>query len=309
MRRPVLVAGLGLWAIGLLIGSVADRGVTPDPQFAVGYRVVAADLHVHAYPGDGVLPPWEVSHEARRRRLDAVALTNHNQMLPARLAALVPPPQEALLIPAEEITAPGYHMAAIGIVRTVDWRHTVAEAAADVHAQGGAAIAAHPNRLVWPAFDREGFLAIDGVEAAHAGMDFKGHNREDYAVFHSRARAIHPGIAAIGSSDYHSLEPMGLCRTYLFVRELTVAGIVEAIRGGRTVACDAHGQTYGDSDLARLVAARCRADAAWDPTAAADRVGLGCALAGLAWIVLFDGGRRSLGPAGRPRDRDTIGHA
>lgn len=309
MRRPVLVAGLGLWAVGLLIGSLADRTVPSDPQFAGGYRVVAADLHVHSYPGDGLLPPWEVSHEARRRRLDAVALTNHNQMLPARLAALVPLPQDALLIPGEEITTPGYHMAAVGIVRTVGWRHTVAEAAADIHAQGGAAIASHPQRFVWPAFDRAGILAIDGVEAAHAGMEFKGHNREEFAAFHSRARAIHPHIAAIGSSDFHTLAPMGLCRTYLFVRDVTVEGFVDAIRGGRTVACDARGQTYGDPDLTRLVGDRCRTDASWDPTAAADRVGLGCALAGLVGIVIFDGGRRPLGPAGTARVRDTIGHA
>src|SRR4051794_10510665 len=110
-------------------------------------------------------------------------------------------------------------------------------------------------------------------------MDFKGKNREDFAAFHDRARAAHPRIAAIGSSDYHDLAGMGVCRTYLFVRELTVAGIVDAIRGGRTVACDARGQTYGDPDLAKVVGPRCRVEAAWDPTSSADRVGLGCAFA------------------------------
>ena len=292
MTRPVRVLGLCLWGAGLLIGSLADRPAPEAPQVAAGYRLVAADLHVHSYPGDGVLPPWEVSHEARRRRLDAVALTNHNQLLPARLAALVPIPQEAILIPSEEITTPGYHMAAVGLVRTLGWRHSAAEAAAEAHAQGGVAIAAHPQRFSWPAFDRAALLAIDGVEAAHAGMEFKGNNREDFAAFHARARAVKPHIAAIGSSDFHDLAPMGLCRTFLFVRELTVDGILDAIRSGRTIACDARGQTYGDPALAPAVAARCAADAAWNPSHAADRAGLGCAFTGLLAIVLFDRPRR-----------------
>jgi hypothetical protein len=278
--------GVVLWVAGLVIGSRADRPVAPVPQFADGYRVVAADLHVHAYPGDGALPPWELSHEAWRRRLDAVALTNHNQMLPVMLAAAVPVSQQALLIPGEEVTTPEYHMAAVGITQRVGWRYAVVDLASQVHAQSGAAIAAHPDHAVWRAFDSQAIRAIDGVEAAHPSMDFKGPDYGDYVAFHARARAIKPRIAAIGSTDFHDLAPLGECRTYLFVRALTGVGIVEAIRDGRTVACDAHGVTYGDPDLVRHVTGRCRADADWNPSGTADRAGVVCALLGLLTIIV-----------------------
>jgi hypothetical protein len=292
VTRLARAAALALWAAGLAIGSWADRPDVPAPAHIGGFRVIAADLHVHAYPGDGALPPWEISHEARRRRIDAVALTNHNQMLASRLAAAVGIRDEALLIPGEEVTTPRYHLAAVGLTEPIDRRSSVADVADRVRQQGGAAIAAHPARMFWRAFDDGAVAALDGVEAAHPGMDYKGFNREDYAAFAARARTLHPGIAHVGSSDYHDLWPIGECRTYLFVRDATVAGIVEAIRAGRTVACDAHGVTYGPPSMAASVRDRCAADAAWDPTRGIDRAGAGCALGGLLLLLVLPAGPR-----------------
>jgi hypothetical protein len=96
---------------------------------------------------------------------------------------------------------------------------------------------------------------------------------------------VKPRIAPIGSTDFHTLAPLGHCRTYLFVRDLTLPGAVDAIRSGRTVACDAHGRTYGDPALAAAVAERC-ADAASLPlTTGADRLAVACSLFGLAALI------------------------
>jgi hypothetical protein len=279
------MAAVALWLGGLVIGTVTDRRMSPAPLFVDGYRVVAADLHVHAYPGDGLLPAWELSREARRRQLDAIALTNHNQMWPSRLAAAVGIVPDVLLIPSEEVTTPGYHMAAIGLAHPVDWRQDVVGTASAVHAQGGAAIVAHPGHESWRAFDDKAFTAVDGVEVAHPGMDLSKRGAEDFATFYARARAVKPRIAPIGSTDFHTLAPLGHCRTYLFVRDLTVPGVVDAIRSGRTVACDAHGRTFGDPALAAAVAERC-ADAASLPlTTGADRFAVACSLFGLAVLI------------------------
>jgi predicted metal-dependent phosphoesterase TrpH len=293
------MGALALWLGGLLIGTAADRRTTPAPIVVNGYRVVAADLHVHAYPGDGLLPAWELSREARRRQLDVIALTNHNQMWPSRLAAAVGIAPDVLVIPSEEVTTPHYHMAAIGLDHPVDWRQDVVGTAAAVHAEGGAAIVAHPGRESWRAFDRAALMAVDGVEVAHPGMDLRKTGPKDFATFYARARAAKPAIAPIGSTDFHTLAPLGHCRTYLFVHDLKVAGVVDAIRSGRTVACDAHGRTYGDPALAAAVAGRC-ADAASLPlTSGADRAAVACALLGLA-LLMFVG--RPGGP--RPGSRD-----
>src|SRR5262249_50869804 len=72
----------------------------------------------------------------------------------------------------------------------------------------------------------------------------------------------HPSIAAIGSTDFHTWGPVGFCRTYLFVRAPTEDGVLDAIRAGRTVACDAAGSLHGPLTLTTLVTEECRADAA-----------------------------------------------
>jgi hypothetical protein len=75
----------------------------------------------------------------------------------------------------------------------------------------------------------------------------------------------HPSIAAIGSTDFHTWAPVGLCRTYVFVRAATESGVLEAIRAGRTVACNEGGQVHGPDAFASLVRDECRVDAAAAP--------------------------------------------
>lgn len=85
------------------------------------------------------------------------------------------------------------------------------------------------------------------------GIDPIAYERADFAAqlrqFYNRAP-----LTAIGGSDYHGLGPIGLCRTYVFTREETQEGILDAIRSGRTVVHDRAGHTYGDPALMRLFA-------------------------------------------------------
>ena len=147
-----------------------------------------------------------------------------------------------------------------------------------LHAAGGVAIAAHPDRRAAEAIDTT-FAEVDGVESAppmrHAGAQAR--LEVDAAV--KLAIAVHPGIAQIGSSDFHYLAPLGLCRTYVFASHATPAAVVDAVRAGRTVACDASGSTYGAADLAAAVAAECRAASVRrvDLGNNLNRVGVACA--------------------------------
>ena len=133
--------------LGVAIGSLLDLNAPAAKAASAEYQVLAADFHVHTFFGDGALPPWEIAAEAKRRGLDVIAVTNHNQMVAARLGAwLVGRGSGLLLLKGEEITAPNYHLVAIGINRSIGWRSSAADAIAAVHAQGGVAIAAHPVR-------------------------------------------------------------------------------------------------------------------------------------------------------------------
>ena len=258
-----------LGAVLVSAGLLAATATEPAPPVraravgdARGLIVLAVDLHVHAAPGDGALLPWDLAREARRRGLDAIAVTDHNQMIGVRATSPLSTPFGVLLIPGEEVTMPHAHVAAVGLSHRVDWHGSVPAVAAAIHAQGGVAIAAHPvgdERAFWTDDD---FRAVDGVEVAHPAMFASDAYRRDLRSAYDEASRAHPHIAAIGSSDDHTGEPIGLCRTYVFAREATAAGVVDAIRGGRTVACDADGVVTGPPSLAAAVSGLCRLDAA-----------------------------------------------
>jgi hypothetical protein len=276
-----------LFAAGLVVGAVADRAAPRTPPVRGGYIVLTGDLHVHSFPGDGALPPWDIAHEARRRRLDVVALTNHNSTWSWHLGRALHANAGTvgvLMLPGVEVTSVGFHVAAVGIDHPVPWRGSVEDVATAIQARGGVAIGAHPGGDQRHSFDVRALRALDGIEAAQPGKFLTEGLNLDFIEVYRAAVAAHPAIAAIGSSDFHTWAPLGLCRTYLFVRAADGAGVIEAIRSGRTVACDGKGLTYGPSTLSDLVRDDCRADAA---ALAAGESPLSRAGGALVWLSLI----------------------
>ena len=239
---------------GLLAGTAIDQRALAD-RVARADNVLEADLHVHAFPGDGSLPRWELQREAARRGLDAIVITNHNQVLAGRFGEFITR-ANVLVIPGEEITTPAFHLIAAGIREKVDWRLPLHDAVAAIHHQGGVAIAAHPVSISWRPRDAESLRALDGVEVAHPMIYFVDGARGELADLFSRAKSAKPTIAPIGSSDGHAMPGIGDCRTYVFVEERSERGVLDAIRRGHTVASDGRGTLTGDPDRVRLVQAR-----------------------------------------------------
>ncbi len=81
------------WAAFLvgLVGGTLDNTTSLDtaPPMVGDEYVLEADFHVHSFPGDGLLSPLGVVLHARRRGLDAIAITNHNQVLAAKMTRAV----------------------------------------------------------------------------------------------------------------------------------------------------------------------------------------------------------------------------
>ena len=241
----------GLLAASMFAGAIAD---SPPPHRELvlgGYHVLAADFHVHAFPLSwATRAPWDTVVEAQRQGLDAIAIVGHNHVWVSRVgrwfSRLVGGP---VVLTGEEIVSPRYHLLAIGIQDTIGWRQPVASAIAEVHRQGGVAIAAHPTARYWPAYDAKAMAELDGAEVLHplvyASAELAGQLRQ----FYGRAP-----LTAIGDSDYHGLGPVGLCRTYVFAKEVSEAGILDAVRHARTVVYDG-GRAYGDARLIQLAGA------------------------------------------------------
>ena len=285
MRSPRVGAAL-LLAIGIAVGSLTDRVPERPPLRAGDYWLLAADFHVHVFPGDGVLAHWALRREAARAGLDAFAITSHNNTTAARFGQWLGARGDGpIVIAGEEITNRGYHLAAVGLQRTVRGDQPAASAVAEVHAQGGVAIAAHPSLSYWPGLE-DALTVLDGGEIAHPAIHSDPQARGHYAAFFNRGRAAKATFAAIGSSDFHGSPGLALCRTYVFARERTAAAIIEAVRSGRTVAEDAEGKLYGDPDLVAIVG-RQRPAGRTDPHPWIRRVSITAAWLGLLGLVLL----------------------
>ena len=247
--RILAVCGL---AAGLALGTLTDTVPTRDPITIEGYQILSGDFHVHAFVGDGGIPPWMLQRHAAHVGLDVIAITNHNQTLAGRLGrAAAQPSTGPLVLVGEEITGRDYHLIGVGIERPVNWDQPARGAIADVHAQGGVAIAAHPMHG-FDGYDPVALADLDGVEVAHRDS-LSSTMALQFVEFYQRTLARNQEVAAIGSSDFHTSGPMGLCRTYLFVRERSEAGVIQAIRDGRTVGRCESGRLRGRPELVRLL--------------------------------------------------------
>jgi predicted metal-dependent phosphoesterase TrpH len=254
LRRLALIVLLS----GLALGTLVDTTPTRAPITVAGYQVLSGDFHVHAFVGDGAIAPWMMQRQAARVGLDVIAITNHNQTLAGRLGRWAARRSSGpLVVVGEEITGRDFHLIAVGIERPVNWDQPVRAAIADVHAQGGVAIAAHPMQGFAEGYDDAALASLDGLEAAHPNS-LAPIIAPQFEEFYHRTLARNPEVAAIGSSDFHTAAHMGGCRTYLLVRERSEAGVIDAIRDGRTVGyCETNppgeGRLRGRPELVRLI--------------------------------------------------------
>ncbi|MGH8527007.1 MAG: PHP-associated domain-containing protein [Gammaproteobacteria bacterium] len=121
-----------------------------------------------------------------------------------------------------------------------------------------------------------------------------GERGKEIRDFYRRAEASGHNLTAVGSSDYHWFNSLGLCRTYVFVRNNDEREILDALRAGRTVVYDAEGTAYGRPELVRLLQEqpikRDVGDYDYSGSGVIDRVARTCGWLGLIGLVLC--GRR-----------------
>jgi predicted metal-dependent phosphoesterase TrpH len=197
------------------------------------------DLHMHTrrYSQDAVSDPFDLVKAARAAGLDGIVITEHDVLWPEdeleELRAAVP---GLVILGGVEITGTGGDVLCYGVTdvstlpRGIPWP----ELCREVHGQGGAAIAAHPNRWGQP-FEkivRDEEPELDGIEVMSNNMEPE-----------LRARAAEllirfPHFAQLGNSDSHEPATVGCCYTDFAAEIRSSADLVAAIRGrkGRAVA-------------------------------------------------------------------------
>jgi hypothetical protein len=255
MKLPIVSALLIL--ASAIVGSIVDPRPARPAEFRAGYRVLQADFHAHSRFSDGFLSPEDLVDQAARRGLDVIAVSEHNQTFPGKIARVYSKLSRGpTVVVAEEITTLEYHLLAIGIDHKVDASLPLRDAIADVHAQGGVIAAAHPTHR----FSKPLFAVLDQLDATEVvhpiayqkGGSGIGHWSE-MRDFYVDAKANGHELAALGDSDYHFGSVLGITRTYVFANGDSEAEVVDAIKHKRTVTYDLEGQGYGPPELVKAL--------------------------------------------------------
>lgn len=178
-----------------------------------------ADLHAHTYYSDGSDGPAALVEEARRRRLDVLAVTDHDTIDGAlRAAELVGRPgrgEGPEVIVGEEVSSRDGHILGLFLTHRVAPHQPAAATVEAIHAQGGLAIAAHP---FWHA---EGYRRRQGVGGLIGSVAFDAVEVRNGGVTPSMVQANHRASVAaaalelvpVGGSDAHVKEALGLAAT------------------------------------------------------------------------------------------------
>lgn len=279
------VLSVGLLAVALAAGTIGDRPWPHEPLTLGGYHVLSADFHNHSSMwSDGGFTPWNLVLEAERQGLDAIAVSGHNEVwdgqLAERFSRAVRGP---IVIGGEEVLAEGrFHMIAAGVRNVVDFRKSAADVIDDVHRQGGVAIAAHPFHNIVAGWDAAAMQRLDGAEICHPNIFWDARGQAELETFAARRP-----VAAIGSSDFHGTGRMGVCRTYVFAREATAEGILEAVRAHRTVVFGVS-RAYGDPELLKYAdVLRGRGPSRDEHRSALDWISASTAILGFAGLVIL----------------------
>ena len=202
-------------------------------------RLGTADLHVHTTFSDGRDTPHAVYSAARRRGVDVLAITDHDSLVGALVAADAARRAQAptFVIVGEEVSSAHGHILGLFLRELVRPGLSAAETILAIHEQGGLAIAAHP---FWRTLQADGRpphgvgslvfdLPFDAVEVRNGGFTpsmMRANRRAEAAAAALRATRV-------GGSDAHVRQALGWAHTRFPGR--TADDLRRAIAAGLTV--------------------------------------------------------------------------
>ncbi len=186
---------------------------------------IRADLHVHTtYSSDSIISPRELVFYAKKRGLNAVAVTDHNQIAGALKIAKE---TDFLIIPGTEVSSADGHIVGLNVRETIPRGLSAEETVDRIHAAGGVAIACHPYALFKGSVGKSVSAKFDAIEVINASaMPFKR------SVKKAREAAEKLGLPQVAGTDAHYGPQIGYAFTVIDA-ELNVETIAKAIMEGR----------------------------------------------------------------------------
>jgi predicted metal-dependent phosphoesterase TrpH len=186
---------------------------------------VNADLHVHSnYSSDSIITPKEVVLYAKKRGLNAVAVTDHNQVEGARKIA---GETDFLIIPGTEISSLDGHIVGLNVQEVIPKGLNADETVDRIHQQGGVAIACHPFVFFKGCVGKHVTKKFDAVETKNASsFPYKSASRKADAL------ADRLGLPKVAGTDAHIGQAIGWAYT-MVEAEPDAEAILKAIVAGR----------------------------------------------------------------------------
>ena len=186
---------------------------------------VKADLHVHTtYSNDSVITPKELILYSKKRGLNAVAVTDHNQIDGALKIAKE---TDFLIIPGIEVSSLNGHIVGLNVCELLPKGLSAEETVDRIHKAGGIAIACHPYALFKGSIGKHVSANFDAIEVINASSFPFGRTMQK-----AKQLAQSLNLPQVAGTDAHYGPVIGQAYT-IIESEADVDAVVEAVQKGR----------------------------------------------------------------------------
>lgn len=195
--------------------------------------MLSIDLHTHSEASfDGRDSVELILQQADAVGLDAVAITDHDEIWASREAVERASEYELVVIPGMEVSSAAGHVLSLGTDREIPPNLSFAETVSRIRDAGGLAVVPHPYQET-----RSGVLknvSEDALEIADAIEVYNSRLLTGHANRQARQFATERDLPMTAGSDAHVCEMVGQAITEVDPDERSVEGILTEIREGRT---------------------------------------------------------------------------
>jgi predicted metal-dependent phosphoesterase TrpH len=195
--------------------------------------VLSVELHAHsALSYDGRDPVEDLLERARSAGIDALAVTDHDEIDASLDAAGLAPEYDLVGIPGMEISSAAGHVLALGVEELVPAGLPFDETLDRIRDQGGVAIVPHPFQTsrhgVARHVSRDQLASADAIEVYNSRLLTGLANRK------AERFAAERGLPMTAGSDAHIAEMVARAVTEVDTDDRRPAAILDAVREGRT---------------------------------------------------------------------------